>query len=228
LFGCFPEPLCDESLKSYFPAKISRTVERNAQRLPDRECHLARMTRSDNQLSRKRGYPGSMDDFQQLSRRGLLVGGGILAGSALAAANPVSLLQAAKVRPPALNPDLVKDFVKAAHVDLDKTKELLGNEPGLLNATWDWSAGDFEMAIGGAGHMGRRDIALFLVGEGGRMDLFVAAMLGELAIVKATLDKYPKLALSHGPHGIPLMAHAKAGGQPAEAVVEYLQSLKTV
>ena len=62
----------------------------------------------------------------------------------------------------------------AAHGDLEKTKAMLAETPSLLNATWDWGGGDFEMAIGGAGHMGRRDIALFLISQGGRFDLFVA------------------------------------------------------
>ena len=35
---------------------------------------------------------------------------------------------------------------------------LLDEQPGLLNATWDWGGGDFETALGGAAHMGRRDI----------------------------------------------------------------------
>ncbi|MCU1256968.1 MAG: ankyrin repeat family protein, partial [Candidatus Angelobacter sp.] len=69
---------------------------------------------------------------------------------------------ASKPKPDPLKPELVKEFVMAAHVDLEKTKTLLAEAPGLLNATWDWGGGDFEMAIGGAGHMGRRDIALFL------------------------------------------------------------------
>ena len=128
-------------------------------------------------------------------------------------------------KPPPLAADLVKEFVAAAHGNLDRTRELLGNEPGLLNATWDWKAGDFETAIGGAGHMGRRDIALFLLDKGARMDLFVAAMLGELAIVKAYLTEYPSLARSKGPHGIPLLAHAKAGGEKAAEVFAYVESL---
>lgn len=130
-----------------------------------------------------------------------------------------------KVLPPPLKPELVREFVGAAHGNLERTRELLDQEPGLLNATWDWKAGDFEAAIGGAGHMGRADIARFLIERGARMDLFVAAMLGELGIVKATLTAYPALAQSRGPHGITLMKHATAGGVAAESVVAYLESL---
>jgi len=133
--------------------------------------------------------------------------------------------QVPKKRPDPLAPDLVKEFVRAAHVDLDKVKTMLTEQPALLNACWDWSAGDFEQAIGGAGHMGRKDIALYLLDKGARMDLFVATMLGKLDIVKATLTAFPALINSKGPHGIPLLYHAKAGGDDSKPVLEYLNSL---
>ena len=127
-------------------------------------------------------------------------------------------------RPDPLTATLVREFVGKAHGDLAATTALLAETPGLLNATWDWGGGDFEMGIGGAGHRGNREIAEFLIGQGGRMDIFVAAMLGKLDIVKAMLAAYPGLLNSKGPHGIPLMVHAKKGGAPAEAVVAFLES----
>ncbi|HEY4677615.1 MAG TPA: ankyrin repeat domain-containing protein [Candidatus Angelobacter sp.] len=115
----------------------------------------------------------------------------------------------------------------AAHVDLDKTKAMLAETPSLLNATWDWGGGDFEMAMGGAGHMGCRDIALFLISQGGRFDLFVATMLGRLDVVKPMLTAFPFLADSKGPHGIPLMVHAQKGGQDAAEVAAFLETLRS-
>ena len=128
-------------------------------------------------------------------------------------------------RPPALPPTMVLDFVRKAHADLAGTKALLAEQPSLLNATWDWGGGDFETGIGGAGHMGNRDIAEFLIGQGARLDVFVAAMLGKLDIVRAMLTAWPGLLRSKGPHGISLLRHARAGGEPAKAVVDYLESL---
>jgi len=128
-------------------------------------------------------------------------------------------------RPPALLPDMVKDFVAAAHGNFDRTKEMLAAEPGLLNATWDWGGGDFEMAIGGAGHMGRKDIALWLIEQGGRMDVFVATMLGRRDIVEPTLKAFPYLINSKGPHGISLLRHAKAGGAENAELTAWLESL---
>jgi hypothetical protein len=128
-------------------------------------------------------------------------------------------------RPPALNPDLVKEFVIAGHGNWDRVKELLAQEPGLLNVTWDWGGGDFETALGGAGHMGRKDIAEYLINKGCRMDIFVATMLGKLGVVKALLTAYPELIHSKGPHGLTFLHHARKGGEEAGPVLKYLESL---
>ena len=125
---------------------------------------------------------------------------------------------------PALESKLVQEFVGNAHGDLNRVKELLAREPGLINATWDWGGGDFETALGAASHMGRRDIAEFLLEHGARLDIFAATMLGKLDIVRAALTAYPDAIKTPGPHGIPLIAHAQAGGEDARTVLEYLQS----
>ena len=126
---------------------------------------------------------------------------------------------------PALDAKLVQEFVGNAHGDLNRVKELLAQESGLINATWDWGGGDFETALGAASHMGRRDIAEFLLNRGARLDLFAATMLGELDIVKAALKAFPEAIQTKGPHGIPLIAHAQAGGEEAKDVLQYLESL---
>ena len=109
---------------------------------------------------------------------------------------------------PALEADLVEEFVGKSHGDLDRVKELLSQEPALINAAWDWGGGDWETGLGAAAHMGRSDIANYLLGHGARLDLFAAAMLGKLEIVRAALEAYPEALDLPGPHGIPLIAHA--------------------
>lgn len=109
-------------------------------------------------------------------------------------------------------PELVKQFVGKAHGDLEGVKELLEREPGLVNAAWDWGGGDWETGLGAAAHMGRKDIALYLLERGARIDVFAAAMLGKLELVRAVLNDRPQALSLPGPHGIPLLAHAKAGG----------------
>lgn len=128
-------------------------------------------------------------------------------------------------RPPALEPALVQEAVRKAHGDLERIRELLAETPALANACWDWGGGDFESALGAAAHTGRRDIALLLLQHGARLDIFAAAMLGHLDVVKAALTAQPEAIKARGPHGIPLLAHAKMGGEPAKPVLEYLQSL---
>ncbi len=126
---------------------------------------------------------------------------------------------------PALDLKLVEEFVGVAHGNFARVKELLEQEPALVNATWDWGGGDFETALGAAAHMGNKPIANFLLEHGARLDIFAAAMLGNLAVVKAALEAYPDAVNTPGPHGIPLYVHAEAGGADAKAVVEYLDSL---
>lgn len=127
---------------------------------------------------------------------------------------------------PALDAGLVQDFVGNAHGDLERVKALLAEEPALFNATWDWGGGDFETGLGAAAHMGRRDIAEYRLENGARLDLFAAAMLGELEVIRAALAAFPGVINTPGPHGIPLIAHAKAGGREARDALEYLESLQ--
>lgn len=143
----------------------------------------------------------------------------------LAAAGAAMAQDRAPERPPALDSALVKDFVIAAHGNLEKTQSLLSAHPGLINATWDWGGGDFETALGGASHMGRADVAGFLLSKGARMDIFAAAMLGHIEIVRAACAALPGIQKTPGPHGIPLIAHAKKGGPAAAAVAQYLETL---
>ncbi len=96
----------------------------------------------------------------------------------------------------------------------------------LVNAAWDWGGGDWETGMGAAAHMGRKDIALCLLEKGARIDVFAAAMLGRLEIVKAVLQAFPGARDVRGPHGIPLLDHARAGGEEAAEVVEFLQTLE--
>ena len=104
------------------------------------------------------------------------------------------------------------------------SRALLDEEPRLVNAAWDWGGGDWETALGAAAHTGRRQIALFLLEHGARLDLFAAAMLGYFDIVSAVLSDFPEMRDALGPHGIPLVEHARAGGADARAVLELLEA----
>ena len=124
-----------------------------------------------------------------------------------------------------MNNELVREYITVAHGDLDCLKAILEVHPLMLNAAWDWGDGDFETALGAAGHVGRRDIAEFLLGKGARADIFVLTMLGETALVKAKLERFPSLLHSFGPHGFTLLHHAKKGGEQAKELVDHLGEL---
>ena len=119
----------------------------------------------------------------------------------------------------------VKRFVIAGHVNLAAVKETLREEPNLINGAIDWGNGDFETALGGASHMGRRDIAEYLLEHNARMDIFAATMLGKIDIVKAAVAAFPNIVRVPGPHGIPLIMHAQKGGPAAKDVLEFLRPL---
>jgi hypothetical protein len=177
--------------------------------------YLSEIDKYQKRLSARHVFTRNM--FRDPARRTFL--GAAVLSAAYGQSRPVP------DRGPALAFDLVKEFVVAAHGDLGKTQSLLDATPSLVNATWDWGGGDFETALGGASHMGRRDMAEFLLGKGARMDLFAAAMLGKLQVVKAVISVFPKAHFVPGPHKIPLIAHARKGGPEAFQVVEFLESL---
>ena len=126
---------------------------------------------------------------------------------------------------PQLDRACVKRFVIAGHGNLAAVKAMLTQEPNLINGAIDWGNGDFETALGGASHMGRRDIAEYLLEHNARMDIFAATMLGRIDIVKAAIAAFPNIVHVPGPHGIPLIVHAEKGGPAAKDVLNFLRPL---
>ncbi len=105
----------------------------------------------------------------------------------------------------------IQDFVFAAHSDLDKTRSIVDANPLILNCTNQFKKGDFETAIGGASHMGRKDIADMLVERGARLDIFNLTFLGHTDLVKQLIEVAPAYLKSPGPHGFTLLHHANVG-----------------
>lgn len=126
---------------------------------------------------------------------------------------------------PAHDADVVKDIVTVAHGNLARVKELVSARPALARTSWDWGYGDWESPIDAASHVGNRPIAEYLLANGARPTIYTAAMLGQLTIVKGWIESVPGVQRHRGPHGITLLAHAKAGGSGAADVLTYLESL---
>ena len=118
-----------------------------------------------------------------------------------------------------------KEVVTAAHMDLGRVKAVVEAHPAAANATIDWGFGDWETPLGAAAHMGRREIAEYLLEKGARLDIFAAAMLGMTEVVKAMVAARPGIEGTLGPHGIPLLSHARAGGERGKETLAYLETL---
>jgi hypothetical protein len=159
----------------------------------------------------------------------------IVVSSALAAAALASRLFAqttdaappgvrkAPPKPPALPADKVREAVGQAHRSLDAVRALIEENPLLANACWDWGGGDFETPLQAAAHTGQREIAEFLLARQARVDVYAAAMLGQLEFVKAALGPNVVMgAAVPGPHGFTLLHCAKQGGAKAKAVYDFL------
>ncbi|WP_445381294.1 hypothetical protein [Robiginitalea sp. IMCC43444] len=140
----------------------------------------------------------------------------ISAGKGTASKLPETLPPEVFHRYPAIDDAIVAEVVGASHFNLDRVKELVSVRPELARATWDWGFGDWETALGAASHVGRRDIALYLIENGARPDIFTYAMLGDLKAVQAMIKGLPGVQAIYGPHGISLLSHAKAGLRSAE------------
>jgi hypothetical protein len=146
-------------------------------------------------------------------------------GTTPAAAEPSAVEGTAADWLPRQDPAVVQEMVAAAHGNLSRVRELLERQPALVNATVDWGFGDWETALGGSSHMGNRDIADLLLAHGAQPTIFSAAMLGQLDVVKAMVAARPGIQRVSGPHGITLLAHARAGKADGEPVLHYLDGL---
>jgi len=158
-----------------------------------------------------------------MQRRHFLHAGSALGFALLSAPAPLQAQQNPKGNP--LPPGLVKDFVGAGHNDLAKVQSMYAEHPALVYASWDWGGGDFETALEGAGHVGNKAIALWLIEKGARPNLFVLAMLGKISLVKQMLEAFPHYLHGRGAHGFTLLHHAKRGGDDALTLVTYLESM---
>ncbi len=142
--------------------------------------------------------------------------------------NPQLLATPEPKRYPAIAEDIVAEVVGVSHFNLDRLKELVNKRPELARATWDWGFGDWETAIGAASHVGRKDIAEYLISMGARPDIFTFAMLGAYETVKSMIEWMPGVQRTMGPHGISLLQHAKEGDPESKdltKLIDYLTAL---
>ena len=145
-----------------------------------------------------------------------------LAAVILSGVTPACAVAKPAQDPAAMATELVKEFVVAGHKNLPLVKEMLLEYPNLIYAKYDWGNSDFEEAIEGAGHLGNKEIANYLISQGARVNLFVLTMLGKTDLVMPTLEAYPELVFAKGPHGFTLLHHANVGEN--KIMQEYLKA----
>src|SRR6266516_2114995 len=94
-------------------------------------------------------------------------------------------------QPPSI--EQIREFVIAGHGILDRVKQVLGKNPQLLSASYQWNDNDRETAIQAAAQVGNAQVARYLLDNGAPLEICTAAMLGQR-------DKLElgQLAYSHG------------------------------
>jgi len=103
-----------------------------------------------------------------------------------------------------------------AHGNLNRVREIMEGEPGLVEALNAVDAGKVdETPQGAAAHTHSRRILQYMIEKGVREDIFMAAALGDAKRVGEMLRENRALTTARGAHGIPLIAHAadKATGE---------------
>ena len=107
--------------------------------------------------------------------------------------------------------EIVEEFVKAGHNDLDRVKTILTEYPNIISARHHWGSGDYEEAIEGASHVVNKEIAQYLLSKGARLNIFTMATLGMESGLIEILSSNPPLINSVGPHGFTLLHNARVG-----------------
>jgi len=102
----------------------------------------------------------------------------------------------------------IREFVIAGHGNYEKVRQMLAENPKLLNASYRWNENDTETAIQASAQVGNVNIAESLLKQGAPLEICTAAMLGMRDYVERRLNADPLDVNATGAHGIPLLPHA--------------------
>ena len=103
----------------------------------------------------------------------------------------------------------VNEFVRVAHGDFDKVKQLCQETPALLNTRASWD----ELAVEAGAHVGRVEIASWLADRGATISTCTAVLLGQSAMVKDALAADPLCVHERGAHDIALLSYTAWGNE---------------
>lgn len=102
----------------------------------------------------------------------------------------------------------LRQLVINAHFNIEKTKQVLADNPALLNQAYMWGENDYETAIQAAAQIGSVNIIEFLLEKGALLEVCTLAVLGRREELERRMNENPELAKAVGSHNIPLLPHA--------------------
>jgi len=111
----------------------------------------------------------------------------------------------------------VNEFIRLAHFDFEKVKQLCQDTPALLNTRASWD----ELAVEAGAHVGRVPIASWLADRGAAISTCTAVLLGMEEKVKEAIAADPLCLHERGAHDIAILSYT-AWGNPQTAIAEQL------
>ena len=140
------------------------------------------------------------------------------------AAKPTPEIPAISDMFPTQTPELAREMVGVSHGNLARVNELLALHPTLANATWDWGFGDWETSLGAASHVGIPRLRARCWRTGAAVDLFGGDAQASSRSSRRS-SRRRRGARHRGAARDHALAHARAGGDAAKPVYEYLAAL---
>lgn len=114
-----------------------------------------------------------------------------------------------------MNDDLIRNYVRAAHGDLQTLQTILTEYPDIIDQAVTWRPGQTETALQAAAHTGGRAIAQYLLAQGAQANMVAYAMLGDASAFDTLHTHDPQAIDEIGAHDFSLMFHAALGGNLA-------------
>jgi len=108
-----------------------------------------------------------------------------------------------------LTQEIRNQFIVNCHMNFEGVKEAIAQFPEIVNS---YNPEIFESALGAAGHVGNRPIALYLLAHGADLELAAAVMLGMKEEARELIAADPSLLKKGGAHHISIGYHAVLSG----------------
>src|SRR5436309_15610288 len=95
-------------------------------------------------------------------------------------------------QPPSI--EQIREFVIAGHGNLERVRQMLAENPQLLNASYQWNDNDRETAIQAAAQVGNAQVARYRLDNGAPPEICTADMLRQRDELERRLEEDPRSA----------------------------------